>query len=52
VNESRPELDKMLLEDEAIPSVFKFLKHLQKKKKKGGRPLLQNHQNACLFSKI
>lgn len=32
LNESRPELDKKLLKDEAVPSVFKFPQHLQKKR--------------------
>ncbi|CAI6368983.1 unnamed protein product [Macrosiphum euphorbiae] len=33
LNESRPELDKKLLKDEAVPSVFKLPQHLQKNKK-------------------
>lgn len=33
LNESRPELDKKLLKDEAVPSVFNFPQHLQKKTK-------------------
>ncbi|CAI6377434.1 unnamed protein product [Macrosiphum euphorbiae] len=45
LNESRPELDKKLLKDEAVPSVFKFPQHLQKKQK-ASRPLLQNRQKA------
>ncbi|KAL4082634.1 hypothetical protein QTP88_029695 [Uroleucon formosanum] len=45
LNESRPELDKKLLKDEAVPSVFKFPQHLQKKQK-ASRPLLENRQKA------